>query len=554
MTDEDSEDERDIELSSIAAIFPELELGDKQNHAATLSLDITPANPVSITQKLELEDTHIPITVNLLRHLPPLELSIQLPKGYPEDQPPNFVLNSSSSWIPESTIDRLTREGHSLWEEYGKSQVVYAYIDFLQQEAERAFGLGQDVAQPLLVSATQREKLLQFDRDAAQKRFNDETFECGVCLEPKKGSACYKLRRCGHVFCVSCLQDFYNSAIAEGDVSAVKCLDTECGVKNLNAAARRSKKRPTLHPTELLKIPLEEGQVQRYMELKTKKKLESDKSTIYCPRTWCQGPARSPKYKKYNVKDDLADFPESDSEDEATSDATSAPSIPAANSTDRLTICSHCAFAFCRRCFKSWHGDLTFCLPPPSTIMTAEEKASYDYIRLHTSPCPTCGSPCQKTHGCNHMSCPTCKSHFCYLCSAWLQPQDPYIHFNTIGAPCYMRLWDLEEGDDGTGGVGGFGGPRAAEWANAVLDGRVNGHGDEVNVVGGGHVGVGVGGAGPAIAAEPRPAARPAVPAGHQGPINEAALQRFIQLALMDEEEGWDSDDLGEEGGFIAYA
>jgi E3 ubiquitin-protein ligase RNF14 len=31
----------------------------------------------------------------------------------------------------------------------------------------------------------------------------------------------------------------------------------------------------------------------------------------------------------------------------------------------------------------------------------------------------------------------------------------------------------------------------------------------------------------------------------------EAELQRFVELALRDEEEGWDSDELGDEEGFV---
>jgi hypothetical protein len=51
------------------------------------------------------------------------------------------------------------------------------------------------------------------------------------------------------------------------------------------------------------------------------------------------------------------------------------------------------------------------------------------------------------------MNCYQCNTHFCYLCSSWLDPQNPYQHFNAPGKPCYQRLWELEEGDDGEGNV-----------------------------------------------------------------------------------------------------
>jgi E3 ubiquitin-protein ligase RNF14 len=51
------------------------------------------------------------------------------------------------------------------------------------------------------------------------------------------------------------------------------------------------------------------------------------------------------------------------------------------------------------------------------------------------------------------MTCFQCRTHFCYLCSMWLDPMNPYKHFNVEGKPCYHRLWDLEEGDEGNGEV-----------------------------------------------------------------------------------------------------
>lgn len=46
----------------------------------------------------------------------------------------------------------------------------------------------------------------------------------------------------------------------------------------------------------------------------------------------------------------------------------------------------------------------------------------------------------------------------------WLDPQNPYGHFNDESKPCYQRLWELEEGDDGEGNVH-FNGARGFEAA-----------------------------------------------------------------------------------------
>lgn len=50
----------------------------------------------------------------------------------------------------------------------------------------------------------------------------------------------------------------------------------------------------------------------------------------------------------------------------------------------------------------------------------------------------------------------------CYLCSAWLLPENPYMHYNVATQGCYMRLWELEGGDGDDVGIGFGGGARVA--------------------------------------------------------------------------------------------
>lgn len=246
---------------------------------------------------------------------------------------------------------------------------------------------------------------------------------------------------CGHVFCRQCLQDFYNNAIREGDLVSVKCLDPTCA-KERAVAQGRKKPKIQLGPSELLAIPLDPEMVTRYVKLKHKAELESDKDTIYCPRKWCQGAARSKKHRKPNGLEDT----ESDDDEGDESKMEDAKKFKSGK--DLLAVCEDCAFAFCSRCFQGWHGEFTVCIPQTTSgELTEEDKASLEYLEKHSTPCPTCASRAQKTHGCNHMICFKCNSHFCYLCSAWLVAENPYKHYNDDRTPCYMRLWELEEGD-----------------------------------------------------------------------------------------------------------
>lgn len=206
---------------------------------------------------------------------------------------------------------------------------------------------------------------------------------------------------CGHVFCTGCLQDFYSNAIREGDLTTVRCLEPGCAKSREAAQATGSKKlrKPKTHlsPSELLQLGLDKEMVKRYVDLKYKTELESDKNVVYCPRECCQGPARSKNHKKPKGFE-LQEAADSEPEDEAPATG------PSDVVEDRLAVCDDCGFAFCARCGKSWHGEYVICRPRrTSAVISAEEQASLDFITFHTSPCPQCSAPAQKTSGCNHM-------------------------------------------------------------------------------------------------------------------------------------------------------
>lgn len=277
---------------------------------------------------------------------------------------------------------------------------------------------------------------------------------------------------CGHVFCLSCLKEFYGDVIKLGDVNVVRCLGPGCAKAREAQAAESGKKgrkaSASLSPGELLAIGLPQDVVSRYVTLKYKKELESDKTTVYCPRKWCDGAAVSKRHKKPKGLE-LQEPEGDDAEENLDGDQehqNPAPEKRASRTDELLAVCEDCAYAFCIRCKQSWHGEFVRCQTKVDDEgeLTAEEKASLEYIRDWTRPCAYCDAPAQKTEGCNHMICYRCNTHFCYLCSAWLDPQNPYSHFNKLGAnDCYQRLWDFEGGHgDNADWREGFGGRRAA--------------------------------------------------------------------------------------------
>ncbi|OAA60479.1 RWD domain-containing protein [Niveomyces insectorum RCEF 264] len=503
--DVDVDDQRAVELSTLAAIFPEMVVDDNDRYTVSLDVPVNPARVVTVA--FPAADNHEAAGANgdgtengnrnrdddthALTYLPSVRLTVSLPDGYPEERPPRFAVSASLPWLPRAVLKRLEDDGPRLWEELGHEPVVFHYVDHVQQAADDVFGL-VDSSGCLAVPTQHKVAILDYDGKAKQAAFARETFVCGICLDPKKGAVCHSMQVCGHVFCVPCLQDFYSNAIREGDLATIRCLEPNCAKKreealragvgaggggNNSKKPRSKPKMVSVSPGELLQIPIEESLVKRYIDLRYKTELESDKNTIYCPRAWCNGAARSKRRrKKPQGLSLLGSGEESDTDtysdgDDADVDAQGQPRAAgnshhdaAAAATDddndnddnddedRLCICEDCGFAFCRRCFLSWHGDFVLCTPRKANgEITAEDKASLAYLARHTTPCPTCAAPAQKTRGCNHMICFRCNTHFCYLCSAWLEPTNPYRHFgvapNGATTSCHNRLWELEFGD-----------------------------------------------------------------------------------------------------------
>lgn len=191
------EDEREEELETLAAIFPELVLDQRDAFTATLELPVSPTNPLLIRfvlpeQELNNANHHLEAAHELrFAHLPPFALRITLPLGYPADSPPVVNLSTQLEWLPKNKINQLEHDVLGLWEDCGRSQMLFGYIDHLQQAAERGFDLDGNLTLP----AAQESDLVSFNTRSVETVFNAGTYDCGICLDPKKGVSCTCCRR-----------------------------------------------------------------------------------------------------------------------------------------------------------------------------------------------------------------------------------------------------------------------------------------------------------------------------------------------------------------------
>jgi E3 ubiquitin-protein ligase RNF14 len=171
--------------------------------------------------------------------------------------------------------------------------------------------------------------LTTYESSTKASQFAQTSYLCSICLTAYKGAKCLRLS-CDHVFCRSCLGDFWKLCIAEGDVGRVGCPDPECVKADREANEEEVARVVTedeVHRWKWLreKISLEKGFFLDILLLDGTYSLAADPTVIHCPMTFCQRPV---------LKPDNGESEES--------------------GWDRLRICEACSYSFCSFCKRTW--------------------------------------------------------------------------------------------------------------------------------------------------------------------------------------------------------
>ncbi|KAH9921958.1 uncharacterized protein BXZ73DRAFT_51599 [Epithele typhae] len=404
--------------------------------------------------KHDMSSTPQDVTQNarllFLSTLPPISLDLCLPRTYPFMPPQIRAVHATHSWMATegtSFLELLAAK----WSE-GEG-VLYTWVEwirsgeFLEELSLTSLDSGRRVIRifhptpTLLLPALEK---YSTSTDAA--RFSQNSYECEVCLTSIKGAHCIMLS-CSHVFCRSCLEDFWKLCIKEGEVGRVGCPDPGC-VKEHKEATEE----------EVRRIVTEE-EILRWKWLHMKRDLEKDPTLVHCPMAMCQTPVP----RQANVEED--------------------------SPWARLRTCSNCGYSFCAYCKRTWHGPVANCpisatkailleymaledgskekramelrygkIPLQRLVTDFEqERAFYEWVEKSMGrPCPGCEMRYEKHSGCNHMTCAKCGQHFCYRCGVKLDRNSPYRHFSTPGLRCFSKLFDLEDINNDWQPVEGF--------------------------------------------------------------------------------------------------
>lgn len=91
--------------------------------------------------------------------------------------------------------------------------------------------------------------------------------------------------------------------------------------------------------------------------------------------------------------------------------------------------CAACRQSFCSECRLDHSNRISCAEAQEMRLLTQDpdgaEAASVQWQINNTKPCARCGIGVMKAEGCNHITCKSCKHHFCWLCNSIL-PANPY--------------------------------------------------------------------------------------------------------------------------------
>ncbi|KAF8316062.1 RWD-domain-containing protein [Clavulina sp. PMI_390] len=457
----------------------------------------TPSGSSAVSQPLTSEV--------VVSYLPPLILDLFLPHTYPLITPPSFLsAYCTHSWLPPSQIARLVTHLHELWREQrdlGEGvlwRIAETIVggDFLsdplgldtpptslsssspsasssKQSSSKVPTIYLSHSAPLVTIASQH--LSNYNALLSDASFASTSFHCQICFEDKKGSACVRLISCGHVFCKECLRDGWGLAVREGDVGNVRCADMKCvtgkrrtRAEGLNDDDENPIQNNAEATEEDVRRVLTEEEVTRWRWLKVQRDIARDPTIVHCPLQFCQAPVSAPKRRLSEGTSDPVD------DDQGDIGALGELSI----GWQKLRTCDACGFAFCMFCKKAWHGPLTPCSvrsgstfvreylelaegSPRRILMERmlggskilqkmikqyqEDEENRKWLESSATRCPGCQVFCEKSHGCNHMTCVRCQMHYCYRCGVRVDPKNPYKHWSTQGNPCYNKLFDVDD-------------------------------------------------------------------------------------------------------------
>eukprot|EP01112_Ceratiomyxa_fruticulosa_P017100 TRINITY_DN5267_c0_g1_i1.p1 TRINITY_DN5267_c0_g1~~TRINITY_DN5267_c0_g1_i1.p1 ORF type:complete len:652 (+),score=121.35 TRINITY_DN5267_c0_g1_i1:1419-3374(+) len=200
---------------------------------------------------------------------------------------------------------------------------------------------------------------------------------CSICGEENLNDSDSFALSCLHLFCLECWQTFLITKINEGKTD-ITCPGHNCPVH--------------VEDSHVHKL-VDDSYYSKYVSFVTRSFIQDNKEIVkWCPTPGCGNAVR----------------------------------MVSNNGNSSIVSCD-CGYSFCFSCHREAHSPATC-----EQLKAWEEKSRDDsetghWVTANTKGCIKCGVNVEKNGGCNHMTCPQCKTEYCWVCmKPWRGHSDFY--------------------------------------------------------------------------------------------------------------------------------
>ncbi|CDW75180.1 ibr domain containing protein [Stylonychia lemnae] len=188
-----------------------------------------------------------------------------------------------------------------------------------------------------------------------------DSFTCGICYMNIEDEELVLLR-CQHAYCLTCLKEFVNFQVNNGQIKKLICPHSDCQIE--------------INLKYLQKHVMDDDTYSKYFKFSNRQEIHRNPRMKGCPTPDCEGYLEKPHI-----------------------------------SSETQVICDTCKKCYCFNCLHT---------PHPSE--TCEQKIAKDYEEWATMTgndvglCKNCGIKIEKEGGCPNMICKICKHEWCWTC------------------------------------------------------------------------------------------------------------------------------------------
>jgi IBR domain/IBR domain, a half RING-finger domain len=230
-------------------------------------------------------------------------------------------------------------------------------------------------------------KLLQQSDSSTE----EPLIECPVCMDEMVLSDCV-VPGCGHAHCVDCFTQYasvkVNNSGAGDAADTITCPAPDCG---------------DVIDYALLRSVLDPKTLQRFQNFSASSYVAKASNL-----QWCPAPGGCPKNGVIALSHKYG---------------------ASALGKSAIMVGCECGFIFCFGCGREGHwpaecAHIDWFEKQFGRQLDADGSAndmqSVSWLEKYTQDCPKCRAPTEKSGGCNHMTCQTCRYEYCWMClSIW---------------------------------------------------------------------------------------------------------------------------------------